>query len=131
MAHAAGGAAEGEAVEESRRVPTHKAALKVCFDQILAAAPAIDNICGQVFFAMVHLPYLQPFADLNKRASRLDANISLVQHNLGPRSNLLPILVIEDRNASQGETIALGVDQICRDHGKLLEAVAHPVSLHD
>jgi Fic family protein len=33
---------------------------------------------------MVHLPYLQPFDDVNKRVSRLAANIPLVQHNLCP-----------------------------------------------
>ena len=40
----------------------------------------------QAFFAMVHLPYLQPFEDVNKRVSRLAANIPLVQHNLCPLS---------------------------------------------
>ncbi|MEO5959002.1 MAG: Fic family protein, partial [Opitutaceae bacterium] len=40
----------------------------------------------QAFFAMVQLPYLQPFEDVNKRVSRLAANIPLVQRNLGPLS---------------------------------------------
>ena len=31
---------------------------------------------------MVQLPYLQPFEDVNKRTSRLAANISLTRHNL-------------------------------------------------
>ena len=35
---------------------------------------------------MVQLPYLQPFEDVNKRVSRLAANIPLVQRNLGPPS---------------------------------------------
>ena len=35
---------------------------------------------------MVHLPYLQPFEDVNKRVSRLAANIPLVRHNLSPLS---------------------------------------------
>ena len=35
---------------------------------------------------MVHLPYLQPFEDVNKRVSRLAANLSLVRHNLCPLS---------------------------------------------
>jgi Fic family protein len=35
---------------------------------------------------MVHLPYLQPFVDVNKRVSRLAANIPLIQHNLCPLS---------------------------------------------
>ncbi|MBX3256273.1 MAG: Fic family protein [Chitinophagaceae bacterium] len=40
----------------------------------------------QAFFIMVHLPYLQPFEDVNKRVSRLAANISLNKHNLVPLS---------------------------------------------
>jgi hypothetical protein len=35
---------------------------------------------------MVHLPYLQPFVDVNKRVSRLAANIPLIQRNLCPLS---------------------------------------------
>jgi hypothetical protein len=35
---------------------------------------------------MVHLPYLQPFEDVNKRTSRLAANIPLIRHNLCPLS---------------------------------------------
>ncbi len=56
------------------------------FDQILATAAAIADPFEQAFFAMVQLPYLQPFEDVNKRVSRLAANIPLVQHNLGPLS---------------------------------------------
>jgi len=35
---------------------------------------------------MVHIPYLQPFEDVNKRVSRLGANISLIRTNLAPLS---------------------------------------------
>ena len=35
---------------------------------------------------MVHLPYLQPFEDVNKRVSRLAANIPLIKRNLCPLS---------------------------------------------
>ena len=35
---------------------------------------------------MVQLPYLQPFEDVNKRVSRLAANISLIQQNYCPLS---------------------------------------------
>lgn len=61
-------------------------AIEEYFDQILATASAIEDAFEQSFFAMVHLPYLQPFADVNKRVSRLAANIPLVQRNLGPLS---------------------------------------------
>ena len=35
---------------------------------------------------MVHLPYLQPFDDVNKRVSRLGANIPFIKGNLCPLS---------------------------------------------
>ena len=35
---------------------------------------------------MVHLPYLQPFEDVDKRVSRLAANIPLIQADLCPLS---------------------------------------------
>jgi Fic family protein len=35
---------------------------------------------------MVHLPYLQPFEDVNKRVSRLAANLPLIRDNLCPLS---------------------------------------------
>jgi hypothetical protein len=56
------------------------------FQQIVDTAAAIRNPFEQAFFAMVHLPYLQPFEDVNKRVSRLAANIPFVRHNLSPLS---------------------------------------------
>lgn len=38
------------------------------------------------FFLMVHLPYLQAFEDVNKRVSRLAANIPMIRHNFCPLS---------------------------------------------
>jgi Fic family protein len=56
------------------------------FDTVLAKAAQIQDPFEQAFFAMVHLPYLQAFEDVNKRVSRLAANIPLLQHNLCPLS---------------------------------------------
>lgn len=56
------------------------------FDQFLSKAAAIEDPFEQAFFAMVHIPYLQPFDDVNKRVSRLAANIPLVRCNLSPLS---------------------------------------------
>ncbi len=56
------------------------------FQQILDTASAIADPFEQAFFVMVHIPYLQPFEDVNKRLSRLAANISLVKRNLCPLS---------------------------------------------
>lgn len=60
--------------------------IEECFDQILAVAAAIKDPFEQSFFVMVQLPYLQPFDDVNKRVSRLAANISLIRNNLSPLS---------------------------------------------
>jgi fido (protein-threonine AMPylation protein) len=60
--------------------------IEACFLEILTKAEAITDPFEQAFFAMVHLPYLQPFEDVNKRVSRLAANIPLVKYNLCPLS---------------------------------------------
>jgi Fic family protein len=54
------------------------------FDQILDTARAISDPFEQSFFVLVHMPYLQPFEDVNKRLSRLAANIPLIKMNLIP-----------------------------------------------
>lgn len=54
------------------------------FDRLLTTVDAIEDPFEQSFFLMVQLPYLQPFEDVNKRTSRLAANIPLIQHNLSP-----------------------------------------------
>lgn len=54
------------------------------FDLILSKASQIQDPFEQAFFVMVHIPYLQPFIDINKRTSRLAANIPLIRHNLCP-----------------------------------------------
>lgn len=60
--------------------------IEECFDQILASAAAIEDPFEQAFFVMVQLPYLQPFDDVNKRVSRLSANIPLIKGNFAPLS---------------------------------------------
>lgn len=56
------------------------------FNQLLEKAAAIQHPFEQALFAMVQLPYLQPFDDVNKRVSRLSANIPFIQRNLSPLS---------------------------------------------
>ena len=56
------------------------------FGRLLTTADAIPDPFEQAFFVMVHLPYLQPFADVNKRTSRLAANLPLIKANLCPLS---------------------------------------------
>lgn len=58
------------------------------FGIVVQMAAEITDPFEQAFFLMVHLPYLQPFEDVNKRVSRLAANIPFIRHNLCPLSFL-------------------------------------------
>src|ERR1043165_8213562 len=60
--------------------------IEECFNQVLDTAAAILDPFEQALFAMVQLPYLQPFDDVNKRVSRLSANIPFIKRNLSPLS---------------------------------------------
>ena len=57
-----------------------------CFHLVLSKAKAIKDPFEQALFVMVHLPYLQPFEDVNKRVSRFAANIPMIRANLAPLS---------------------------------------------
>ena len=56
------------------------------FDTFLVKCNAIEDPFEQALFAMVHIPYLQPFEDVNKRVSRLAANIPLIHQGFCPLS---------------------------------------------
>lgn len=58
--------------------------LEDLFDIVLRIAAEIVDPFEQALFLMVQLPYLQPFEDVNKRVSRLAANIPLIKRNLSP-----------------------------------------------
>lgn len=60
--------------------------LEELFGIVVGMAAEIEDPFEQAFFLMVHLPYLQPFEDVNKRVSRLAANIPFIRHNLCPLS---------------------------------------------
>ncbi len=60
--------------------------LEELLELLLMKASLIPDAFEQAFFVMVHLPYLQPFIDVNKRTSRLAANIPLIQANFCPLS---------------------------------------------
>jgi len=49
-------------------------------------AARISNPFEQSIFLLAHVGYLQAFTDVNKRTSRLSANIALIKHNLVPLS---------------------------------------------
>jgi hypothetical protein len=81
--------------------------IEQCFDRLLATAAAIRDPFEQAFFVMVQLPYLQPFDDVNKRVSRLAANIPLIQENLAP----LAFVDVPDETYTRG---MLGVYELNR-----------------
>lgn len=77
----------GVGIQDSVYTPLNNPqVIEECFSEILAKADAIRNPFEQSFFLAVHLPYLQPFADVNKRVSRLAANIPFIKRNLAPVS---------------------------------------------
>ncbi len=76
-------------------------------DILLEKTSQIADPFEQSFFVMVHLPYLQPFADVNKRTSRLAANLPLIRANLCP----LTFLDVPERAYSRA---ILGVYELTR-----------------
>jgi len=60
--------------------------IEECFNLLIEKAEKITDVFEQSFFLMMQLPYLQAFDDVNKRTSRLAANIPLIRNNLCPLS---------------------------------------------
>jgi len=58
--------------------------IQEAFERIISLAKQIKDPFEESFFLLVHLPYLQPFLDVNKRVSRLAANIPLLAKDLCP-----------------------------------------------
>lgn len=73
-------------------------ALREELDALLPKAARIDDPFEQAFFLLVHLPYLQPFADVNKRTSRIASLIPLLKADLVPMS----FFGINDRDYIRG-----------------------------
>lgn len=66
------------------RPPSLPQKIEEQFRQLLGKVQGIEDPFEQAFFLLVHLPYLQPFADVNKRVSRVAANLPLIRANLCP-----------------------------------------------
>ncbi|RCW69196.1 Fic family protein [Pseudorhodoferax soli] len=76
---------DGSVYSPPSNVPTLlEEALKTTVDKVLH----IRNPVEAAFFLWVNLAYLQPFADGNKRTSRLSANMPLMLYNCAPLSFL-------------------------------------------
>lgn len=74
---------------------------------LLDKASRIGDPFEQSFFMLVHEPYLQPFADINKRTSRLAANLPLF------RANLCPLTFVDVAEQAYSRAI-LGVYELTR-----------------
>ena len=68
------------------------------FDILIQKSAAITDPFEQSFFLLVHIPYLQAFADINKRTSRIASNIPLLKADLAPMS----FLTMDDGNYIDG-----------------------------
>ena len=60
--------------------------IEIAFDALLVRLAAIADPFEQSLVTLAHLPYLQPFDDVNKRVSRLAANLPMIRENLVPIS---------------------------------------------
>lgn len=61
-------------------------AIESCLNYILDTAAKINDPHEQSFFLVVHLSYLQPFIDCNKRTARVACNIPLIRAGVPPMS---------------------------------------------
>ena len=68
------------------------------FDITVQKAAAITDPFEQSFFLLVHIPYLQAFADVNKRTSRISSNIPLLKADLA----LMSFVTMDDRTYIDG-----------------------------
>ncbi len=80
-------------VHSSYRPPGDQYEIEEEFEILIGKAAAITDPFEQSFFLLVHIPYLQAFADINKRTSRIASNILLLKADLAPMS----FLTMDDR----------------------------------
>ena len=110
--------------------------LRIYFRKMLEKADAIRDPFEQSFFITVHLPYLQPFVDVNKRVSRLGANIPLFKRNLSPLSfvdvpetayveGLLGVYELE-RIELFRDVYVWAYERSCQHYIKLKQTIAEP-----
>jgi Fic family protein len=68
------------------------------FEVLVYKAAEIQNPFEQSFFLLMHIPFLQPFDDVNKRTGRVAANIPLLKAGLAP----LSFVAMNDRDYIDG-----------------------------
>lgn len=109
-----------------------------CFRLFLDKAKYIEDPFEQAFFTMVHIPYLQPFTDVNKRTARLGANIPLIRNKLCP----LSFIEVPERDYIEGylgvyeltrtsllqDVFVCSYEQSCRQYNVIRDHSAEPDS---
>lgn len=80
------------------RPPDDKFDIEAEFGVLIHKASEILNPFEQSFFVLLHIPYLQPFDDVNKRTGRIAANIPLLKADLAP----LSFVAMNDRDYIDG-----------------------------
>lgn len=68
------------------------------FEVLVHKASEIQDPFEQSFFLLLHIPYLQPFDDVNKRTGRVAANLPLLKADLAP----LSFVAMNDRDYIDG-----------------------------
>ncbi|OAI47954.1 hypothetical protein AYO45_05445 [Gammaproteobacteria bacterium SCGC AG-212-F23] len=86
-------------------------------EKISQKAALIKDPFEQSFFLLVHISYLQAFSDVNKRTSRLSANIPLIKNNMVPLS-------FNDISKSDYQSAMIAIYEL-NDVHMLVELYAH------
>ena len=93
----------------NKKISSHmKRTLTEEFKHMLRVANEISNPFEQSLFLLAHLSYLQPFWDVNKRTSRIIANIPLLKNTLFP----LSFMAIHKKRYIQGLLVFYELNRI-------------------
>ncbi|MCX5765602.1 MAG: Fic family protein [Gemmatimonadetes bacterium] len=110
--------------------------IKEWFEELAVKAGAITDPLEQSFFLLVHLPYLQPFTDVNKRTSRVMANLPIVKAELCPLSfldvsreayaeGLLGVYEFESVDLIR-DVFVWAYERSCQQYRTVIESVGEP-----
>lgn len=110
--------------------------IQLTFNKFLKKVSQILDPYEQSFFIMVHLPYLQPFIDVNKRVARLASNISFIRQDLCPlsfidvdeKAYMDGLLSIYELNnvAVLREVYTLAYERSCQRYAGIVQTMAEP-----
>lgn len=114
-------------------IPDH---IQSTFHKMLKKASAIPDPYEQSFFIMVQLHYLQPFIDVNKRVSRLAANIPFIHNDVCPLSfidveeiaYMDGLIAIYELNAIDilREVYMWAYERSCQRYAGIVQSMAEP-----